>query len=118
MAAVATGVIVLGLTLFAFQTKHDFTSLTGIMWILLLGLMAFGLIRLLFPHNKWTEVAYSSMGAMVFGVYIVIDTQLLISRGKVRIDEEDYILAALTLYIDVINLFLHLLHLLAELNRS
>jgi len=118
MAALATSIVVVGLTLFAFQTKYDFTSLVGVMWIVLLGFIAFGLIRMFFPHNKWTEVAYSSMGAMIFGVYLIIDTQLLIGRGKIHIDEEDYILGALLLYIDIINLFLHILKLLSELNRN
>jgi len=118
MAALATSVVVIGLTLFSFQTSYDFTSLVGVMWIFLLGLISFGLIKMFFPYNKWPEVAYSALGAMIFAAYLVIDTQLLIGRGKVRIDEEDYILGALLLYIDIINLFLYILKLLSHLNRN
>lgn len=42
--------------------------------------------------------------------YIVIDTQLMLGgKHQYEINEEEYVFAALNLYLDIINLFLFLL---------
>ena len=46
---------------------------------------------------------------MVYGIYLVIDTQLIVGKGRWSIDMEDYIVGALMLYVDIIGLFLYLL---------
>lgn len=46
--------------------------------------------------------------------YLVFDTQLLITR----FDLDDYIWAAVTVYLDIINLFLYILRLLGEQRNS
>ena len=46
-------------------------------------------------------------------VYIVYDTQLMMGgKHKYSIDPEEYIFAALNLYLDIINLFLYILTLI------
>ena len=53
-------------------------------------------------------------------VYIIHDTQLIIggANKKYQIAPDDYVLAALTLYLDIINLFLYLLSLLNKKRKS
>lgn len=101
-AVIITGALFAGLTLFAFQTKYDFSSwysyLYGGLWFLIL----FGFISIFFPHNGWVELAYSGVAALLFSAYILVDTQLILRR--VHVDEE--ISAAISLYLDIINLFL------------
>lgn len=48
---------------------------------------------------------YGALGTIVFCGYIVYDTDLLIERHS---QDNDYILAAAELYLDVLNLFLDL----------
>ena len=55
-------------------------------------------------------IAYGSIGALIFSLYIVFDTQLMMGgKHKYALDPEEYIFAALNLYLDIINLFLYIL---------
>ena len=51
-------------------------------------------------------IGYGSLGALVFSLYIVYDTQLMMGgKHKYALDPEEYIFAAINLYIDFIQLF-------------
>ena len=51
-------------------------------------------------------IGYGSLGALVFSLYIVNDTQLMMGgKHKYALDPEEYIFAAINLYIDFIQLF-------------
>lgn len=57
------------------------------------------------------ETVFSALGAGLFAFYIVYDTQLIMGQagGKARedaISPEEYVYAAVTLYLDIINLFM------------
>jgi len=109
IAAGVCAIVCLGLTIFAFQTKWDFTACGGIMFVALLILMIFGILCI-FIRDRILSLVYSSLGALVFSVYIVIDTQMMLGGShKYSISPEEYIFAALNLYLDVINLFLYIL---------
>ena len=50
------------------------------------------------------------MGAVIFSLYIIYDTQIMLGGNhKYSLSPEEYIFAALNLYLDIINLFLYLL---------
>ena len=49
MAVGICTVVCLALTMFAFQTKYDFTMLNGILFVCLIILMIFGLFAMIFP---------------------------------------------------------------------
>ena len=108
LALVLTGGIFVALTLFACQTKYDFTSwmpyLFGSLWALIL----FGFVATFFPYNSTAELIYGSLAALVFSGYILVDTQLVMRHYHV----EEEIAAAISLYLDVINLFLAILRIL------
>ncbi|ODV62018.1 Bxi1p, partial [Ascoidea rubescens DSM 1968] len=108
-AIVLTITIFIGLTLFAFQSKYDFTSWLGFINILFFGLIGFSLVLIFVPYNSKLELIYSSISALIFSVYILIDTQLIMRSFH----PEDEIAATITLYLDIINLFLNLLRILS-----
>ena len=55
-------------------------------------------------------LGYGCIGALIFSLYIVYDTQLMMGgKHKYSLSPEEYIFAALNLYLDIINLFLYLL---------
>ena len=55
-------------------------------------------------------IGYGSAGALIFSLYIVYDTQLMMGgKHKYSLNPEEYVFAALSLYLDVINLFLYIL---------
>lgn len=109
-AVVLTTVLFVGLTIFAFQTKYDFTSLQGIMFYTLLALCTFGFFGMFLRFSSTVEYIYSIIGALIFSVYIIIDTQLIMRKFH----PEDEVPAAIGLYLDIINLFLHILRILSR----
>lgn len=59
------------------------------------------------------------MGAVLFGIYLVFDTQMMLGgKHKYAISPEEYIFAALNLYLDVVNLFLYILAILNDGKRN
>lgn len=110
MAVGICAAVCLGLTLFAFQTKWDFTVMGGVLFVAVIILFLFGIVAAILPGNKTLTLVYASIGALIFCVYLVYDTQMIIGgKHKYSISPEEYIFAALSLYLDVINLFLYLL---------
>ena len=55
-------------------------------------------------------MVYGGIGALIFSVYLVYDTQMMMGGGhKYSISPEEYIFAAVALYLDIINIFLYVL---------
>merc|ERR1712018_164259 len=109
-----TVVLVVGLTLFALQTKIDFTAMRGIMFIAVLCLIMFGFFALIFRSNV-VNIIYASIGAFIFGVYIIMGTQLMMGgKHQYALDPEEYIFASLNLYLDIINLFMYILSIIGN----
>ena len=103
--------MVIGLTLFAFQTKYDFTGMGTYLFVFVLILMVFGLVAAIIRSNIMS-IVYAALGAGLFSMYLVFDTQLMMGgKHKYSISPEDYIMAALNIYVDIINLFLFILRL-------
>ncbi|KAJ9143660.1 UPF0005-domain-containing protein [Coniochaeta hoffmannii] len=107
-AVVLTAGIFVFLTLFACQTKYDFTSwmpyLFGSLWALVL----FGFMYVFLPYSSTGELIYGGISALIFSGYILVDTQLVLRHHHV----EEEIAAAISLYLDIINLFLAILRIL------
>ena len=73
-------------------------------------LMVAGIAMMFMPYNKYAAIGYASAGAFIFSMYIIYDTQLMMGgKKKYSLSPEEYIFAALNLYIDVINLFQYIL---------
>eukprot|EP00826_Nyctotherus_ovalis_P023820 TRINITY_DN1832_c0_g1_i1.p1 TRINITY_DN1832_c0_g1~~TRINITY_DN1832_c0_g1_i1.p1 ORF type:complete len:236 (+),score=61.62 TRINITY_DN1832_c0_g1_i1:67-774(+) len=105
-----TAAIVVGLTCYAVYSKADYTLMGGAMVALLLGLIVFGFVTAIFDV-PFLRTLYCAMGAILFSFYIVIDTQLILGKGSARYSMDDYIMAAMNIYLDIINVFLYLLEL-------
>jgi len=109
-AAIMTCGCVLGLTLFACQTKYDFTMFGGILCSMCFVLIMSMMVLWWFPVNQTLNLVYSGLGALLMCFFIVYDTQLMLGgKHKLAIGLDEYVFAALNLYLDIINLFLYLL---------
>ena len=64
-AVLITAAICIALTIFAFQTKIDFTVYNGLLFVLLLILMLFGIIAM-FWRDSIVQLIYASLGALLF----------------------------------------------------
>lgn len=107
-AVVLTAGIFVFLTAFACQTKYDFTSWMPYLFGGLWGLIMFSFMAMFFPYNSTAELIYGGLTALIFSGYILVDTQLVLRKHHV----EEEIAAAISLYLDIINLFLAILRIL------
>ena len=107
-AVVLTAGIFVFLTLFACQSKYDFTSWMPYLFGALWGLVLFGFISVFLPYSSTGELVYGLLAALIFSGYILVDTQLIMRHHHV----EEEIAAAISLYLDIINLFLAILRIL------
>lgn len=83
--------------------------LGGVLFVAVILLFVFGLIAMFFPGRTMTLI-YSSCGAILFSIYLIYDTQMMMGgKHKYSISPEEYIFGALTLYLDIINIFIHIL---------
>jgi protein lifeguard len=106
-----------GLSLYAIQTKYDYTATGGYLLVTLLGLLLFGFM-VSFVHVPFLGIVYSSAGSLIFSWYIVYDTQLIVGgdHRSLMFHIDDYVMAAVSLYLDIVNLFLMLLDLISGRN--
>ncbi|KAG5856789.1 protein lifeguard 1 [Anguilla anguilla] len=108
----ATALVSFALSVFAMQSKWDFTAASGAMWAIGWTLISFGLLCAIL-RTQYLYIVYASLGTLVFSIYLVMDTQLMLGgKHKYSISPEEYIFAALNLYLDIITLFLLLLQLI------
>lgn len=121
LAAGITTAIFICMTIYAWTTETDFTGMGPYLFAGLIVLMVFGFVISLmgmFGANiEWAMMFYDVIGVMLFTFYIVFDTQLIMGElggHKNAFTIDDYCFAALNLYLDIINLFLHILSLLGE----
>ncbi len=117
MAAFMTFALVISLTLYAMTTKTDFTMSGGILFVLGCGLLMFSIFGL-FTSNKLFHIILCVAGIVLFGIYLLYDTQLIIGDRGNKLDIDDYVLAAFMLYTDIIYIFLRILELLQLLSNS
>ncbi|CAF2562956.1 unnamed protein product [Rotaria sp. Silwood2] len=99
-----------GVTLFSFQTKYDFTSCFGILFVVSLALLAFGIVCI-FTYSRMMHTIYAGLGAVAFSIFLAVDTQLIMGGKRHEISPEDHVFASLMLYIDVIYIFVYILSL-------
>ncbi|XP_048390727.1 transmembrane BAX inhibitor motif containing 1a [Stegostoma tigrinum] len=109
-----TALVCLGVTIFCFQTKVDFTSCSGLFCVLGIGLFVAGIvvtIVLSFKYIPWLHMLYSAIAAIVFTLFLAFDTQLILGNRKHSISPEEYVYGALRLYVDIVQIFIYLLQL-------
>ncbi|ONM51692.1 Bax inhibitor-1 family protein [Zea mays] len=120
-SAILTTVVVLSLTAYTFWAVNrgkDFSFLGPFLFAAIIVLLVFALIQardlslkhhcvlyILFPLGKLSQMIYGGLASLIFSGYIVYDTNNIIKRYTY----DQYVWAAVSLYLDVINLFLSLM---------
>jgi FtsH-binding integral membrane protein len=108
---------VLTLSYYAWKTKTDFTVHSGTLLVCLVLLIfsSFIFLVLRIPFSNLI-IMYGSL--VLCCIYLIYDTQLLIGRRGRKFSEDDYILAAFSLYLDIIVLFLQILKIFGDKKSS
>jgi FtsH-binding integral membrane protein len=98
-----------------FLTSIDFSFLGGFLLISLIMLVVMGLLNIFFFRSKILSLVRAYIGAVIFTLYLIYDFDRL---EKMAGDESwgTAIDIAVNIYLDIINLFLDLLEILAESN--
>jgi len=98
-----------GLTMYTLQSKKDFTSWHAPAVMCLWTLLIASFIQVIFPVPAM-HMLLSLGGAALFCVFVVVDTHMIMAK----LSPEEYILGAINLYMDILNLFLYILRILGE----
>jgi FtsH-binding integral membrane protein len=112
-AGVLTATAFATLTLYAFVSRRDFSAWGSFFFVGLIVLIVASLLNFFF-HSNTLQTVIAGVGVLVFSGLLVVDTW----RIRNTYGPDDYIPAALNLYLDVLNLFLFLLRLLGGGRRN
>ena len=106
----ATGVIFLALSGYALTTRKDFSFMGGFLMVGIIVAFLAGLGAIFFEMPA-LSLTVSAMFVMLMAGLILYETSNIIHGG-----ETNYIMATVTLYVAIFNLFTSLLHLLGFMN--
>jgi len=101
-----TALIFFALSGYALTTKKDFSFLGGMLFVgLIVAVIA--MIANIFFQIPALSMAISAVVILIMSGLILFDTSRIIHGG-----ERNYVLATVSLYLNIYNIFVHLLHLL------
>ena len=107
-----TGVTFLALSAYALVTRRNFRFMAGFLFVGSIGAFLLGLVAIFF-HLPALSLAVSGLFVLVSSGMILWQTSEIVNGG-----ETNYVLATVTLYISIYNLFLSLLQLLGGSSRN
>ena len=104
-----TAIVFFGLSAYALTTRKDFSYMGGFLMVgLLVAVVA--MVANIFLNIPALSLTISAAVVMIMSGLILFDTSRIINGG-----ETNYIRATVSLYLNIYNLFIHMLHLLTAL---
>jgi FtsH-binding integral membrane protein len=103
-----------GLTLYAAVSRRDFSAWGSFFFIGLIVLMIAMVINF-FVASAAASLWISAIGVLVFAGLLVFDTWRILRSGQ--FGQDDYVIAAVQIYLDLLNMFLFILSLLGNRSR-
>jgi modulator of FtsH protease len=104
-----TGAMFVGLSGYAVRSQRDFSFLGGFLFVGIIGAFLLGIFAYLFSMPT-LSLAVSGMFVLAMAGLILWQTSAIVRGG-----ETNYIMATVTLYVSIYNLFTSLLHLFGVL---
>ena len=101
-----TGVIFLALSGYALTTRRDFSFLGGFLFTGFIVVLV-AIVANLFLQIPVLSLVISAVVILIMSGFILFDTGRMVNGG-----ETNYVLATVSLYLSIFNIFIHLLHLL------
>lgn len=114
-AFMGTALAVITTACVVFTTDINFDFLGGFLFISLILLIVMGLINAIFIKSRMVSLVRAYVGAVIFTLYLLYD----FNRLEQKAGDESWSTAiniSVNIYLDIINLFLDLLEILAESN--
>lgn len=105
-ALAGTAIVFFGLSAYALTTRKDFSFMGGFLMVGLLVVVVASIANI-FLAIPAVSLAISAAAVMIMSGLILFDTSRIVNGG-----ETNYIRATVSLYLNIYNLFIHMLHLL------
>ncbi|KAH8855322.1 Protein lifeguard 4 [Schistosoma japonicum] len=112
-AFILTTIVVMSLMMYTLNSKKDFSKWGVGLSVAFLILLLAGPINL-FLGSSLLELCMATGGACLFSLFIIYDTWRIMHHCS----PEEYIMACIDLYLDILNLFMYILRLLKELQHN
>jgi len=103
-----------GLSLYATLSRRDFSAWGSFFFIGLIVLVIATLINF-FVASAAASLWISAVGVLIFAGLLVFDTWRIMRSGQ--FGQDDYVFAAVQIYLDLLNMFLFILSLLGNRSR-
>lgn len=107
-----TAVVCVAITFIACLPCFDITGYFIYLFIAGIILCIYGIISVIITLITKSNIAYmiySALATLLFSMYLIFDTQQLLAGKRVQLSPEEYIFGAISLYVDIILIFLYIL---------
>lgn len=111
-ALAMTGITFLGLSAYAVSSRKDFSFMGGFLMIGLILVIIASVANIFFAIPA-LSLTISAVGVLVFSGFILYDTSRMVNGG-----ETNYVMMTVSLYLNIYNLFMMLLHLTGALSSD
>ena len=93
------------LTAYACCTKTDFTTCGGLFFVLSIAMFFLVAFSTFFIFASWWYPVLSAILVVIYGFFLIYDTQLIAGSGSHGLSYDEYIIGALILYVDIMMIF-------------
>jgi len=116
-ASLATIFMAAGSAVFAATTKADLSGMGRVLLMGLIGLIVIALLQIFVPSLRTggAEILISGVGVVLFAAFTAYDVQRVQTLGRLGANP---FLLALSLYLDIFNLFLYILRFMLALSGN
>ena len=99
----------IAITIYAYYSTTDWGIIKALLMVII-GQSGGFILMALILNNEMMEKVLCLVFTLLFGVYLVYDTQVIMKKfGQEVFQVDDYIFAAIQIYLDIINLFMIIL---------
>ncbi|EDV59609.2 protein lifeguard 1 isoform X1 [Drosophila erecta] len=113
-AVAITTVLVIALSIYAVQTKYDYTAERGVILTFVIILLVLSVCEFFMPDFV-DSLPIVCLCTFIGCFLLICDMQSIVGGNRLdQMDPEEYVFAALTLYVDVIRIFIYILRILEK----
>lgn len=87
---------------------------SGFFWSFFFVTFSITIINIFFIRSDFITALVAVAIACLYSIYLIIDTQLILGGKNQELTLDNYVLGAVLLYIDIIQLFLQILKILGK----
>jgi len=108
-----TFILTLAITLYAFCFRANFLVLVGVLVVVAITSFLVLMVALFSPTPVMISI-YCGLGVMIYGIYLIFITKMIIGDELPGFPMDNYIIASIFLYIYIIKIFLLILRIVAN----